>query len=161
MPPSRRSGDPARRRWRALVRDDGSASLEFLGAGVLLLVPVLYLIVALSAIQSGAFAVEGAARQAARVVATATDEADAREGAAAAIEVTLADYGVDDRPDVRISCSPRPDACLTRDGSITVTVGASVPLPLAPAAFGSGPAAVQVQATATQPVSRFRSAVRP
>lgn len=161
MPRSRRSGEPARRIRRLLADESGSAALEFLGAGVVLLVPIVYLIVALATIQSAAFAVEGAARQAARVYATADSDAAGRVDLAAAIQVTLADYGVTAAPRVTVTCSPRPDACLTRHGSIRVDVGAAIPLPLAPAAFGAGPLAVPVQASATQPVSRFRPAVLP
>ena len=45
------------RRWSS---DDGSASLEFITVGMILLVPLVYLVLALSAVQSGALAAEGA-----------------------------------------------------------------------------------------------------
>ena len=56
---------PRSRRW--IEAEDGSASLEFITAGMLLLLPLVYLVLTMAAIQAGAFAVEGAARQAARV----------------------------------------------------------------------------------------------
>lgn len=54
------------RRWVELLRrlaadDSGSASLEFVTVGLLLLVPTVYLVVALSALESASFGVEGAA----------------------------------------------------------------------------------------------------
>lgn len=52
---------------RGWVREDGSASLEFLTVGLLLLVPTVYLVVALATVQGAALAVDGAARQASRV----------------------------------------------------------------------------------------------
>jgi len=66
MPPSRRWTD----RVRAVVRDDsGSASLEFVTVGLsAAAVPIVYLVLALSALESASFGVEGAARQATRVV---------------------------------------------------------------------------------------------
>lgn len=42
-----------------LRRDDGTASLEFLTVGILLLVPLVYLVLAVAAIQAGALGVEG------------------------------------------------------------------------------------------------------
>ena len=59
-----------RSKWSS---EAGSASLEFLTVGVILLVPLVYLVLAMSAIQAGALAVEGAARQAARVAVQAID----------------------------------------------------------------------------------------
>ncbi len=72
-------------------------------------------------------------------------------------EVALADHGVESPDaDLSISCTPRPDACLTRRGLVTVTVDLTVPLPLVPAALtGDFPLAVPLSATATQQVSRF------
>ncbi|HSP76545.1 MAG TPA: hypothetical protein VLO31_10065, partial [Cryobacterium sp.] len=67
---SRRGGGRSRdRRWRAWAdrAERGSASLEFITAGLILLVPLVYLVLAMAALQGGALAVEGAARQAARV----------------------------------------------------------------------------------------------
>ncbi len=152
----RRSAAGWTARARGAVRADrGSASLEFLTAGVILLVPTVYLVIALASIQSGGFAVEGAARQAARVFVQAPDDARARASAARAVEVALADHGLQGvRPDVTIRCGD--SECLTRDGLVTVTVAVAVPLPLVPAMFGaSSEAAVPVTASATQRVSRF------
>ena len=65
-------------RWTALS-DDGSASLEFLTAGFILLLPIVYLILTVSSIQAGSLAVEGAARQAARVFVQADDTTEASD----------------------------------------------------------------------------------
>jgi hypothetical protein len=136
--------------------DDGSASLEIITAGILLLVPLVYLIIAMASLQAGAFAVEGAARQAARVFVEAKDESAGRSNAATAVEFALDDFGVDDRgSSVSISCS-RPARCLTRQEYVRVTVTASVALPLAPPALTvNTPLSVPFTATSTQQVSRF------
>ena len=149
---------PIVRRMRA---DDGSASLEFITVGMILLVPLVYLIVALSAVQSGALAVEGAARQAARVYVLAADDADGVAGASRAVEVALADYGLQNETvSVHVDCET-PGRCLTPRSAITVTVRVIVPLPLVPDVLSlSDVAALPVEATATQTVSRFWHAER-
>lgn len=149
------SGD----RHLGLRDESGSASLEFITAGMLLLLPLVYLVLVMSAIQSGALAVEGASRQAARVFVQAgtVDEATARAGRA--IEFALADYGIDaGQATVGIRCTPDPAHCLTRRGIVTVDVGISIPLPLVPPGLTLDiPVAVPLEASATQQVSRFWS----
>ena len=139
--------------------ETGSASLEFITAGMLLLLPMVYLVLVMSAVQAGALAVEGAARQAARVFVQGATTAQATAQAERAIQFALADYGIDAADaTVSVSCSPRQTDCLTRLGTVTVDVGISVPLPLVPPGLSvDGPLAVPLQATATQQVSRFWS----
>ncbi len=139
--------------------DAGSASLEFVTVGMVMLVPLVYLVLTMSAIQAGSFAAVGAARQAARVFAQSARDEDARAAAIRALEFALADHGIDpESADLSISCSPRPDACLTRQGFVTVTVDLTVTLPLAPTVLtGDFPLAIPLTATATQQVSRFWS----
>ena len=60
-------------RWRRWNEDDGTATLEFITAGLILLLPLVYLVLSMAAIQGGALAVEGAARQAVRVFVQAPD----------------------------------------------------------------------------------------
>ncbi|MFO7691089.1 MAG: hypothetical protein R6W83_11155 [Cryobacterium sp.] len=155
-------------RWRArssrAVRhgrsETGTASLEFITAGLLLLVPLVYLVVTLAALQGGALAVEGAARQAARVYVQAPTEAHARERAARAVRYSLADYGLDtEAVHVQIVCSSVSTGCLARQSAVTVTVTARVVLPLVPDMLSlSRAGSMPVTATATQIVSRFWSA---
>lgn len=146
---------------RARLRaEEGSATLEFLTAGLLLLVPTVYLVIALAQLQAGAYATEGAARQAARVYVRADTVDDAAAAADRAVRVGLADYGVDARTaEVAVTCAPDPDDCLARGGSVTVRVAVTVALPLLPTAIDAAtPTGVPMAASATQPVSRFRGA---
>jgi hypothetical protein len=140
--------------------DRGSASLELITAGVLLLVPLVYLVVALSAIQGAALATEGAARQAARVYVRADDDASGRRDARAAVEVALADQGV--APDgiaLDITCTPDPRRCHAPRSLVRVSVRVAAALPLAPPVAGpDAPGAVTVRGTADERVSVF---VRP
>jgi hypothetical protein len=141
-------------------RDEGSASIEFLTVGLLLLVPLVYLVLALAAAQGAALGVEGAARQASRVFVQSRDDGAAASAAQDAIAVTLGDYGVDaGAARVRIACIPDPGRCLTRRGFVTVRIDASVELPLVPPALGAVlPLRLPLQAVATEQVSRFHGA---
>ena len=149
MPPLRLSTD-----------DTGSSSLEFITAGLILLVPLIYLVLTMSAIQGGAFAIEGASRQAARTFVTADNETDATAAAHQALVVALADYGLDsDDVHLDVRCTPDPHACLTRQGLVTVTVDATVPLPGIPSVLSiDAPLGVPLSSTATEQVSRFSEA---
>lgn len=159
MPRSRRStNDPLRRLCTGPAREEGSAALEFVTAGLLLLVPLVYLILTLSAVQAGALAVEGAARQAARVFVQASGPEEAADRAARAIDFGLADYGIaPDAASVTVTCSGSHAAsCPFRNAVVTVTVRVDVALPLVPDVLNLSQAvSVPVQATARQQVSRF------
>ena len=142
---------------RPWTDDTGSASLEFVTVGLLLLVPTVYLVLALSALESASFAVEGAARQASRVFVQSPNEVSAELAAQTAIAVTLADYDIDSSAaKVRVTCRPNPSECLTRRGEVTVSVTATVPLPLMPPVLQLHlPVSIPVQSMATEQVSRF------
>ena len=144
---------PRSRPWTS--DDDGSASLEFITAGMLLLLPIVYLVLTLAAVQAGAFAVEGAARQAARVYVQSGSTAEANAAAGRAVQFALADYGLDSsNVAVEVSCSANP--CLTRRAFVTVAVSTTVTLPLVPPVLNLDvPLSVPISSTATQQVSRF------
>ncbi|MES2171562.1 MAG: hypothetical protein V4479_12715 [Actinomycetota bacterium] len=146
-----------RRLRRSTADDTGSASLEFVTAGVLMLVPLVYLVFTLSVIQSGAFAVEGAARAGARVFVQAATQHDGVEGATDAVDFALDDYGfAAGAASISITCLPDPANCLTRHGRVMVTVRSTVPLPLVPPFPGlKVPAGIPMVAASTEEVSRF------
>jgi hypothetical protein len=143
-------------RRAALAGDTGSASLELITVGLILLVPLVYLVLVMSVVQGGAFAVEGAARQAARVYVQAPTPAEAEASAERAVLVSLADYGIDAAAaEVAIGCAGGP-VCLTRRSVVTVTVRVQVALPFVPAVLTPSHAgSIALQASATQTVSRF------
>lgn len=123
-----------------------------------MLIPLVYLVLTMSAIQGGALAAEGAARQAVRVFVQADTLAEAESSAERAIEFALDNYGIDPSDaSVEIVCSPDPANCLTRRGYVTVTIAVDIALPLAPPVLtGNFPAQIPLDATATQQVSQFR-----
>lgn len=155
MPRSNREDDPRRRS----AADDGSASIEFLTAGLLLLVPIIYLVILVAAVQSAALATEGAARQAARVFVQAPTVEAGEQAAVRALALALEDHAVNAETRITIACAPDPADCLARRSWVTVTIDARVPLPLVPSILDlAAPAAVPLEASATQRVSRFREA---
>ncbi len=142
--------------------EEGSALLEFLTLGVLLLVPVVYLVVALGQLQAASFAVEGASREAARVLASAPDEAQAARQVDAVVAMALRDQGLagegDPAPVVTVFCSDRP--CTTPETRVGVTVELEVLLPGVPAFVDAAiPARVPVSATGESVVERFAGLV--
>ncbi|WP_354498301.1 hypothetical protein [Mycetocola sp. 2940] len=141
---------------RLLTKEDGSAALEFVTNGLLLLVPLVYLVLALAAVQAGALAAEGAARQAARVFVQASNAEEAAARATRAIDFGLADYGIaPEAASVEVTCTATP-SCPSRNAVVTVTVRVDVALPLVPDVLDlSQAASVPVQASARQQVSRF------
>jgi len=140
--------------------DSGSASLEFITAGLLLLVPLVYLVLVVSSIQGATLAAEGAARQAARVFVTADSADQAGARAQQAIDFALADFNVPaQRVTVSVSCSDS-TSCLAGDSLVTVSVDVAVPLPFVPTVLGLDQlAVVPVSSHATAHVSRFHGGV--
>ncbi|WP_278236858.1 pilus assembly protein [Isoptericola sp. AK164] len=155
--PSTTTG-PARTRT-ASSGEEGAAVVEFLGVGVLLLVPLVYLVVTLGQLHAAGFAVEGAARDAARAVVTADSAAQGAVHARAATEVALADQGfaVDGADLLQLECSENP--CLTPGATVGVRVRYEVPLPLAPAALQDWvPLSIPVEAAHVAPVEEHVAA---
>ena len=75
--------------------DDGAATVEFVFLGILLIVPMLYVTVAIFDAQRNAYAVTQAAREAGRAVATAPDLATGVTWARYGVRLALKDQGLD------------------------------------------------------------------
>lgn len=85
-----------------MKRDDGgSAIIEFVFVAVIVMVPLVYLVVAVAAIQRSELAVSDAAREAGRAFATADRAGEALTRADAAVHIALQNQGVSDDVDVR------------------------------------------------------------
>lgn len=136
--------------------DGGSAIIEFCVLAVLMLVPVVYLVVTLGRLQAGAFATQGAAREAGRAFVTARDEASGRERADAAAAIAFADQGFEDLRliDLDINCAASP--CLAPDARVTVRATLQVVLPAVPRLVDEFvPARITVDAQHVATVERF------
>lgn len=140
--------------------EQGSAAVEVLVLGVLLIVPLVYLVLTVAALQGAAFAAEGAARQAARTLALAEDDASGRAAADRAVLVALEDWRVDPGAVVvDVRCAPEPDDCSTARGTVDVRVRVAAALPLMPPALDvDAPASIPVEARSVQRVSMFAAA---
>ncbi|WP_245885576.1 pilus assembly protein [Xylanimonas oleitrophica] len=137
----------------------GSAVVEFIGTAVLLLIPLIYLVLVAGRLQAGAFAAEGAAREAARAMVTASSTGQGLARAHTATAIAFADQGFDrgaaHEPGVlTFECSA--DPCLTPDASVGVRVRLEVPLPFVPSGLrGWVPLAVPVEAGHVAVVDRY------
>lgn len=111
--------------------DEGSAVVEFVALGTLLLVPVVYFVLAVAQVQAGAFAVVAAAQQASQVLARAEPGELSDAGLTAAAQLAATDQGfAPDRLAVRLECSD--GACAAPGAVATVHTTLEVPLPLVP-----------------------------
>lgn len=147
--------------WRQRLarsrREEGSAIIEFIFLGVLMLVPLIYLVMALARIQAGSYAVTTAAREAGRAYVTTAAGQDATARANAAANISFADQGFSGLGSLEVSCSTSP--CLTPEARIETTVRVTVPLPLIPAfARDVVPLEIPLSATHLSTVERFRGA---
>ncbi|MBF4993640.1 hypothetical protein ITX31_05895 [Arthrobacter gandavensis] len=133
--------------------EDGSAAVEFVFLGVLLLVPLVYLILTAGQVQGAAYAMVGAAEHAAKVYAASSPEDGPDGQARAAAELALADFGFDPGVlELQITCSPE---CGVPGSTVSVTAAMNVPLPFA-GVLGMDLAPVRVDSTAMQTVERYR-----
>jgi Flp pilus assembly protein TadG len=158
-PPLRRvaAGSPTTGPHERPAGDAGSAIVEFCLLAVLMLVPVVYLVLALGRIQAGAFAAQGAAREAGRAFVTSPDEASARGRADAAAAIAFADQGFRDPAHVAIEVGCAGSPCLAPDERVTVRSRVLVVLPGVPRLLDRVlPARVEVTARHVSTVDRFR-----
>lgn len=142
----------ARRLWD---EEDGNAVVEFVTVAFVLLVPLVYLILTFFLIQGAAFAAEGAAREAGRILAT--NGAEGVSAARTATRLAFEDFGlgVDAAPSLAVECEANP--CGTPGARIHVTVSSRVALPLISTgvAHAAG-AVVPIEGQAVVVVDRFR-----
>ncbi|MCW2831084.1 MAG: hypothetical protein JWP31_1776 [Aeromicrobium sp.] len=134
---------------------DGSATVEFIWLILLLLVPLVYVLVAVFDAQRASYGVSTASRSAARAFLQSPDVASGEARARVAARVALDDQGLEPAA-VRITCLPSPADCLTPGSSVRVVVRTTQPLPLTPSALGSQLAGITVDSTHTEPYGTFR-----
>lgn len=133
--------------------EEGSAVVEFIFLGLVLLVPVVYLIVTAGQVQGAAFAAVGAAEAAAKVYVDAEDPVAGEQRARAAAELAFSDFGFEAGDMLLdISCSAQ---CLEPGSTATALVRFDVPLPLSAGLPGMDLAPVTVDSSSTQIVERY------
>ncbi|WP_156996416.1 TadE family protein [Knoellia aerolata] len=146
-----------RRQWLRSRGEEGSAIVEFVFLGVLLLVPMVYLVMSVGRVQAGSYAVTTAAREAGRAFVTAESGEDAAGRAESAAAIAFADQGFAGLGSLQVSCGASP--CLTPDARVETTARVRVPLPLVPAfARDVVPLEIPLSASHLSTVDRFRAA---
>ena len=111
--------------------ESGSAVVEFISIGILLLLPLVYFVVAMGRVQAATFAADSSAREAARAFVTAADDSDARRRAKIAVRLGLLDQGFDSENGVlSVQCERSP--CLTPGSQVAMRVQVRVVLPGVP-----------------------------
>ena len=138
------------------MRDEGSAVVEFIVVGVLILVPMVYLARCATAVHAAALASSQAVREAGRAFSTSVDEISGRARAAAAARLAFADQGLHLAPAaLRVTCPDGP--CLSPGSIIEVNLDWLVPLPWLPATWtGQGRLSIPMSAAQHIPVDDFR-----
>lgn len=136
--------------------DDGTALVEFVWLSLVLLVPLLYVLLAVFEVQRTAYAASAAARSAGRAFLTSPDEGSARARARVAADLAFRDQRLPGRAGLEITCRPRPDNCLSPGSVVTVRVRTSADLPLMPAIFGDEAPSIAVSSEHSAPYGTFR-----
>ncbi|HYN30249.1 MAG TPA: pilus assembly protein [Dermatophilaceae bacterium] len=134
----------------------GSAVVEFVALGVLLLVPLVYLVMTLARVQAGAYAVSAAAREAGRAYVTSPSAGAAGARAERAARLAFEDQGFGGVGALSVRCDATP--CLRPGARVETVASVRVPLPLVPAfARGAVPLEVPLQSSHLSLVDRFRA----
>lgn len=128
--------------------------VEFVFLGVLMLLPLVYLVLTAARIQAASFAASLASREAGRAFVTGSDDEDAGVRAQAAASLAFEDFAFERGARLELACDGSP--CLRPEGTITARTSIEVRLPLIPDLIASRvPSAVTISSTHLQSVDRF------
>jgi Flp pilus assembly protein TadG len=137
----------------------GSALVELTWLGLLLLIPLVYVVITIVTVQRSAFGATEAARAAGRAYVLAPDVGTAETRAYEAARIAMADQGVGLNPsDVLIVCHPSPQACLQPGSTVEVRLDLQVSLPLLPSLRGQSMASIAVESSHIEPYGVYREA---
>lgn len=148
------------RRWTSRRRtSEGSAIVELTWLGLLLFIPLVYVVITLVTVQRSAYGATEATRAAGRAYILAPDLATAQRRAFQAASMSMHDQGVElDPADVSIVCHPGPESCLQPGSTVEVRIRLQVSLPLMPAVLGRSTASIAVDAKHVEPYGVYREA---
>jgi hypothetical protein len=132
----------------------GRAILEFIFLGILLLLPLTYLVLTAARLQAASFSASLAGREAGRAFVTATSDDDGYGRARAAAQLAFADFSFDSGAAVSVVCDGSP--CLRPEAMVTSIATIEVQLPLVPDIVAAHlPASVTISSTHVAAVDRF------
>lgn len=110
-----------------MTADDGSATVEYIGVAIALILPIAYFVITFAQIQSAHFGVVGAAQQGARAYVNASSDLLGRYAAPRAAAIAGRNHGLLITSDnVKVTCAVA--NCLTPGTRVTVDVTSSVNL---------------------------------
>ena len=134
----------------------GTALVEFTWLGILLLVPLIYIVVSVFEVQRAAYAVSTASRSAARAFSLAPTTAEGQARARSAVRTALQDQGLGGHHfDLQITCAP---TCLQPGSTVTVKLRTSVDLPLLPDSLGGNKPNFRLDSTQRVPYGTYLEA---
>ena len=134
--------------------DEGRAIIEFVFLGLLLLLPLVYLVLTAARLQAAAFSASLAGRESGRAFVTATGDADARARAQTAAGLAFDDFSFSAGTSLSLACDGSP--CLRPEGTVTSTATIEVELPLIPDFLAERlPSSVTISSSHVAAVDRF------
>lgn len=134
--------------------DEGRAIIEFVFLGILLLLPLTYLVLTAARIQAAAFSAALAAREAGRAYVTGVDDHAGARRADAAARLAFEDFAFTDGTELGVACDGSP--CLRPGGYVTTTARIEVELPLIPDFVASRlPSSVSITSTHVATVDTY------
>jgi hypothetical protein len=137
--------------------EHGSALVELTWLGILLLIPMLWIVLSVFDVQRGAFGVSTAARAAGRAYALAPTDALGQARAEQAARQALADQGLRGVPvTVTVTCTPYPHHCHEGTSVVTVRVATRVDLPLLPQVLGGQAPSFALDASHSVPIGQYQ-----
>lgn len=137
-------------------REGGTATVEFVWMSLLLLVPLVYVLLAVFDTQRAAYGVSTASRAAALAFLQSPDAAAGERRAQAAARAALDDQGITGAR-VEVACLPSAADCFEPGSSVRVVVRAKQRMPLTPRVLGSHLGGIEVDSTHTEPYGSFRA----
>lgn len=125
--------------------------------GLILLLPLVYVVVSVFAVQRAAFATTAAARAAGRAYVLAPDDATGLAQAKEAASQAYADQGLPGAGlAVDVTCTPAPHRCHQGGSVVRVVITSSAPLPLLPAILGRRTPGISLDASFVVPVGQYQ-----
>jgi hypothetical protein len=139
---------------RSRRRDDGRAIVEFIFLGVLMLLPLVYLVLTTARLQAASFSASLAGREAGRAFVAGASDDEALARAQSAASLAFEDFAFTEGATLGVACDGSP--CLRPEGAVTSTATIVVQLPLIPDFIADHvPASVTISSTHVTSVDRF------
>ena len=119
------------KRWKVVASEQGSTTIEFVIVVIGIVMPLVYITLAVAAVHGARSAASHGVREAARILMEADESGAGVARARQAVDLAFADHGLDVPTNaLTVTCSSAP--CLMPGSSVNVGVNWSMPLPWMP-----------------------------